>query len=346
MGQAASLELLPRNRLHGIVMGAEADFYRVRLVESELTLLCVCRARLQKTAQQVLVGDRVIVEPDWSGQRGAIEEILPRFSHLSRPAIANIDQVLVVFALAEPQLDEYLLSRFLVKAETTGLAVNLCLTKADLVSETDQRRWQERLRTWGYQPICISLVAQSGLEQIRAVLGDRTSVLAGPSGVGKSRLTNSLIPGLDLSVAAVSGKLQKGRHTTRHVQLYHLPSGGLLADTPGFNQAEIDCLPQELIRYFPESHHIQQPCQYHNCSHRHEPNCAVRGDWERYNHYLNFLQELEASRDRYRPETGLKIKHKGGKVVHEPRLAAKKYRRTSRRNQHQILQGSLQEEEY
>jgi ribosome biogenesis GTPase len=294
-----------------------------------------------------MVGDRVEVEePDWAGGRGAISQVFPRRSELDRPPVANAEQILLVFALAEPDLDPYQLSRFLVKAESTELQVCLCLNKSDLVSESERNHWRNRLQQWGYVSMLISVREVFGLDELQNHLSHKITIVSGPSGVGKSSLINWLIPQARLRVGAVSGKLARGRHTTRHVELFELPSGGLLADTPGFNQPELDCAPEELANYFPEARQrlAVASCQFSDCLHRDEPNCVVRGDWERYDHYLNFLEEAIARQERLNrttdEESNLKLKTKRhGQQAYEPKLETKKYRRTSRRTQQQELQG-------
>jgi ribosome biogenesis GTPase len=333
--------------LSGTVLAVQANFYFVRLglpnAEKDF-LLCTRRSRLKKIGQRVIVGDRVLVEePDWNGNRGAISHVFPRTSELDRPPIANVDQILLVFALAEPSIEPYQLSRFLVKAESTGLDVCLCLSKSDLVSIADQTYWRERLEDWGYQPVFISVHKGIGLAELQEHLNHKITVASGASGVGKSSLINQLIPTAELRVNTVSGKLAKGRHTTRHVELFELPKGGLLADTPGFNQPDLDCAPQDLAHYFPEARKrlAEGNCQFSDCLHRDEPGCVVRGNWERYEHYLNFLQEaivrqtyLNQQSD---PDDVLKLKTKGKGTQYEPRLELKKYRRESRRTQQQSL---------
>jgi ribosome biogenesis GTPase / thiamine phosphate phosphatase len=242
-------------------------------------------------------------------------------------------------------LEPYQLSRFLVKAESTGLTVCLCLSKCDLVPEADQHLWTERLTAWGYEPLLISVPAAIGLADLSQRLSQRITIVSGPSGVGKSSLINHLIPTVNLRVGAVSGKLEKGRHTTRHVELFELPLGGLLADTPGFNQPDLTCSPTELGDYFPEigDRLAEATCQFNDCSHRDEPGCVVRGDWERYSHYLDFLSEAmthqTALNQQAEGDGALKAKTGSkGETEYEPRLAIKKYRRESRRTQQQSLQ--------
>ena len=316
-------------------------------------LLCTRRTRLKKIGQQVMVGDRVIVEePDWSGGRGAIAFVLPRNSELDRPAIANVNQILLVFAVADPPLEPYQLSRFLIKAESTGLDVVLCLNKGDLVSTQVQSEISDRLLGWGYQTLFMSVNNNINIDKLAYQLQDKITVLAGPSGVGKSSLINALIPNAQLRVGEVSGKLSRGRHTTRHVELFELPLGGLLADTPGFNQPDIDCTPEELIRYFPEARQklAVDSCRFSNCLHRDEPGCVVRGNWERYEHYLEFLEQAIARQTQINqqadPESTQKLKTKGkGQTQYEPKLESKKYRQKSRRTQLQELQELYKDDE-
>jgi ribosome biogenesis GTPase / thiamine phosphate phosphatase len=378
----------------GTVVAVQANFYQVRLdagtrISGEslpaphpATLLCTRRTRLKKIGQQVMVGDRAIVEePDWAGGRGAIARVLPRRTELDRPPIANVDRFLLIFAVAEPDLDPLALSRFLVKAESTGLEVSLCLNKCDLVAPEDLEKWRDRLGGWGYEPIFISVLNGFDIDRTaadsqellagpspnqnlsnkidRAVIPSATAlytqlqgkitVVCGPSGVGKSSTIDRLIPGLKLRVGKVSGKLGRGRHTTRHVELFELPGGGLLADTPGFDRPSLECEPEELAQYFPEARQrlAAGSCQFSDCSHRDEPNCVVRGDWERYEHYLNLLEEAiarqQALQNSTAAEATVKQKTKSdGTQQYEPKLQTKKYRRPSRRVEHQTLQDMCQ----
>ncbi len=383
--QKGNLPRLEADQLLGTVVAVQANFYQVQVLPecirllgdtalSEPFLLCTRRTRLKKIGQKVMVGDRVRVEEaDWAGGRGAIAEVLPRRTELTRPPIANADQILLVFAVAEPDLDLTALSRFLVKAESTGLEVCLCLNKCDLVPIEQLKLWREAILGWGYKPFFISVfkeleyalendfVCNINLNKNSLNLDNCSSlyhqfkgkitILSGPSGVGKSSLINLLVPELDLRVAAVSGKLGRGRHTTRHVELFELPMGGLLADSPGFNQPILECEPQQLASYFPEARQrlAETNCQFSDCLHREEPNCGVRGDWERYFDYLKFLDEVIARQEAIQQtpdaESSLKLKSKsGGKGQYEPKLESKKYRRSSRRLQHQILQEMYEEE--
>ena len=331
----------------GTVVAVQANFYQVKLDSHNAEfLLCTRRTRLKKIGQKVMVGDRVMVEePDWQDGRGAIGEVKPRITELQRPPVANAELILLVFALEEPTLDPWQLSRFLVKAESTNLKLILCLNKCDLITPQQQQQWHERLTAWGYEPSFISMAKGVKIDKLRSRLADKITVVAGPSGVGKSSLIDTLIPSVELRIGRVSGKLQRGRHTTRHVELFELPGGGLLADSPGFNQPDLDCLPSNLAQYFPEARaRLEQGnCQFSNCIHRDEPNCIVRGDWERYEYYLDFLRLAIAYQTALQQqpdeESTLKLKVKrSGKSQYEPKLKTKKYRRTSRNVKKQNLQ--------
>ncbi|MCA6511120.1 MAG: small ribosomal subunit biogenesis GTPase RsgA [Pseudanabaena sp.] len=348
----------------GTVLAVQANYYRVILDQafslelldesgqkfSQLVheLLCTRRARLKKIGQQICVGDRITIEePDWQGGRGAISEVEPRRNLLDRPTVANVDRILLVFALSEPSLDPHQLSRFLVKAESTGVDVLLCLNKRDLVSEQIWQSWCDRLKSWGYPPIAISTYTREGIDELAQHLQTGVTVVAGQSGVGKSSLINLLIPNLQVRVGEVSQRLGHGKHTTRHVELFALPAGGYLADTPGFMQPNLTVTPQELTDCFPEARQrlaSGESCHFNDCLHRRdEPNCVVRGDWERYEHYIAYLEEAIAYQQKLKntanADASVKVKDTSdGKQQQEPRLLKKRYRRESRRSEHQNLE--------
>ena len=259
------------------------------------------------------VGDRVRLEGiDWVAGRAAVAQVEPRQNLLQRPAVANVDRVIVVTALAEPDLDPLQLTRFLVSAEGSGALVDLVLGKADLVAEPALREVCRDFEAWGYPVFPLSTRTGLGLDTLRRHLRTAAgiTVLCGPSGAGKSSLLNALVPDLDLRVAAVSGRLQRGRHTTRHVELFPLPSEvaaadsfalvpdapALVADTPGFNRPELPADPVQLVQAFPE---IRQrlalgPCRFRNCRHLEDPGCAMGTDWPRFSLYRQCLEEVEA----------------------------------------------------
>jgi len=243
----------------------------------------------------------------------------------------------VAVALEQPQLDPLQLTRFLLTAERTGVAVELVLTKADLLSAADQEAWRERLRGWGYEPLLVSAQQGEGIAALRERLTQPgIAVLCGPSGVGKSSLINALVPELALRVSAVSGRLQRGRHTTRHVELFPLAPGALLADTPGFNRPDLPADPVALGPLFPE---IRQRlatgvCRFKNCLHQDDPGCAVGSDWDRFPLYGSCLEAMQAQvvRERSRASDTAGLKQRGSRC--EP-LLDQRLRQVSRRRQRQ-----------
>ena len=341
-------------KFFGTVVAIQANFYRVYLDKDSENknypfasyLLCTRRNRLKKIGHNVIVGDRVIiVKSNHKDSRGSIVSILPRKTELSRPQVANADQILLLFPFKEPQLELWQLSRFLVKGESTLIPLILCLNKGDLLEISEQVKWKIRLEEWGYTPILVSILTTQGFQELYNCLENKCTILAGPSGAGKSSLINKLVPYAQQKVNEVSGKLRRGRHTTRHVELFKLPGGGIIADTPGFNQTDLKCDPRELINYFPEAKKRlkQGKCQFSNCLHRSEPNCAIDKGWERYEHYLVILTETLLQKEIEQKikvqESKLKLKIKAfGEEFYEPKLEIKKYRRHSRKDKKQSLQ--------
>ena len=304
-------------RAPGRVVALQANYCRVELDTPGpggcRRLLCTRRSRLEHEGLQVWVGDRVWLEGiDWVARRAAVARVEPRQNLLQRPTVANVARVVVVTALAEPDLDPLQLTRFLVAAEGSGAAVDLVLGKADLVAEPVLREACRDFETWGYPVFPLSTRTGLGLEDLRRHLrgGRGITVLCGPSGAGKSSLLNALAPELALRVAAVSGRLQRGRHTTRHVELFPLPSEGaavepggcfpdavaLVADTPGFNRPELPADPVELAQAFPEIRNRlnRGACRFRNCRHLGDPGCAVGLDWPRFPLYRQCLEDVEA----------------------------------------------------
>ena len=286
--------------LAGIVVALQANYLEVELDAAPpgipSRLLCTRRTRLNHRGAAVHVGDRVHLEAVDSHQaRAVVAGVEPRNSWLSRPPVANVTAVVVALAVDQPSFDPDQASRFLLTAERTGLSVQLLLTKCDLIGPDQREEYRERLRGWGYEPLLISSQTGEGISSLKErLLTTSLSVFCGPSGVGKSSALNSLMPQLSLRVAAVSGRLQRGRHTTRHVELFPLVDGVRVADTPGFNRPDLPDDPHELALLFPELRQQLQewPCRFRDCLHRGEPGCGVETGWERYDIYLRTLNAL------------------------------------------------------
>lgn len=290
--------------LWGRVVALQAQFSEVVLEGSAAAadlpprLLCTRRTRLDHAGLQVCVGDLVRLEGlDGRAGRAAVAAVAPRRNLLQRPAVANVNRVVVVASLAEPALDPLQLTRFLITAEASGAAVELVLGKVDLVEEGVLAAWCARLEGWGYRVWPLSTHRGRGVEALARQLaeGGGIGVVCGPSGVGKSSLLNALCPELALRVAAVSGRLRRGRHTTRHVELFPLQGGGLLADSPGFNRPELPDDPAALAAAFPELRTRLEAtgCRFRNCRHTGDPGCAMGTDWPRFPLYLACLEEVD-----------------------------------------------------
>ncbi len=239
--------------------------------------------------ENVYVGDRVLI----SVSDATIEELLPRRTLLYRPVVANADYVLIVFSAKEPTLSYILLDRILVTAEEKGVAPIICINKCDL-ADVDLSRYDAA----GYMRLFVSANTGDGMDELADVLRGKVTVLAGPSGVGKSSIASRLT-GERLRVSGVSRAANRGRHTTRHSEFFELPFGGVLIDSPGFGAMDLSYIERtELRHYYPEFQRIAQ-CRFSDCVHVNEPGCEVRNavgsgviSGERYGTYLKILEEL------------------------------------------------------
>jgi ribosome biogenesis GTPase len=291
--------------LQGIIVRAQSGFYDVQTETGHL--ICRLRGRLKRGSIRgdiAAVGDRVVVLPGVSGT-GSIESVLPRQRALVRLApdpkgtyqqilLANLDQVVLVFSFARPAPHLRMLDRFLVIVEKQKIPAMIVVNKLDLVENSQNTRVFSHYPSLGYPLLFTSAITGQGVPELHRCLREKLSALAGPSGVGKSSLLNLIQPGLGLSVHEVSQVTGKGRHTTHVRQLFALDGGGYVADMPGIKSLALwDTYPEELDGYFPEMRNLVDRCQFSDCSHRHEPGCAVRQaieegtvNPERYQSYL------------------------------------------------------------
>lgn len=274
----------------GVVLQGTGGVWQV-LTDAGETVAASMRGRLKQEGRDTLklaVGDQVRLEREPSGEAWAIAEILPRRSRLARRApggaygervvVANVDQVLVVFAAAQPEPNARMLDRFLVIAEANGLAARVVVNKEDLVPEAEALALFPDQRAAGYPVHHTSVTDGRGLAALRAELAGRCTALTGPSGVGKSSLMNALFPGLQLRTAAISASVNKGRHTTVGAVLHPLPGGGFVADTPGLREVGLwGIAAREVAACFPEFRPWLDGCRFGDCTHLVEPGCAVRG---------------------------------------------------------------------
>ncbi|MCD8325846.1 MAG: ribosome small subunit-dependent GTPase A [Lachnospiraceae bacterium] len=290
----------------GKITRGVGGFYYVH-VPSKGVYECRARGIFRNDGIKPLVGDDVMIqilsEKDGTGN---LTEILPRKSVLVRPAVANVDQALVVFSMKSPQISLNLLDRMLIHMEQQHLPVTVCFNKSDLDEDNEGRRLSKVYQAAGYPVLCVSAGTNLGVEQVYACLKGKTTAAAGPSGVGKSTLINRLQENTHMETGEVSRKLQRGRHTTRHSQLIPVDEESYILDTPGFGSLEMFDLEKEnLADYYREFMPFTGDCKFQGCSHTHEPVCGVKKalsegkiSRERYRTYCTLYEEL-ASRRKY-----------------------------------------------
>lgn len=323
-------------------MALEANFCRVELEQPGPGgiehLLCVRRTRLGKTGQQICVGDRVQIDGiDWPEGRGAVAALEPRNSLLERPAVANCSRVVVAVALEQPQLDPLQLTRFLITAERTGVAVELVLTKADLLRAAERAAWCERLQGWGYGPLLVSAPAGRGDCGVAAAFGPaRHRCALRPLWRGEKQLDQC--PGAGACLAGECRIRPSPARPPHHPPrgAVSLVPGALLADTPGFNRPDLPLEPGDLGPLFPEIRQrlVAGVCRFKNCLHQGDPGCAVGSDWDRFPIYTTCLEavQAQAAREQGRSIGSAGLKQRGSR--REP-LLDQRLRQVSRRRQRQ-----------
>lgn len=281
-----------------------AGFYYVHAEDGEV-YECKAKGIFRKDNQKPLVGDDVEVQIlDGEEKTGSIISIMPRRNSLVRPAVANVDQAFVIFAVENPRPNYMLLDRFLIMMEQEGIPAVICFNKIDLASQEELEFLNETYTNCGYHVILSSASMGEGVEEIRQVLQGKTTVVAGPSGVGKSSLTNLLQGEVQMETGEISKKLKRGRHTTRHSQVIPVAADTYLVDTPGFTSLYLtDMEEQDLKDYFREFRQYEGKCRFQGCRHIHEPGCAVKEALEeqkisriRYEDYLGLYEELKEKR--------------------------------------------------
>lgn len=288
----------------GKIIKGIAGFYYVHDGKRDV-YACKAKGIFRNRKIKPLVGDDVrFTILDEADKEGNVEEILPRKNALIRPAVANVDQALVVFAAAEPDPNLNLLDRFLVMMERAGVPVTVCFNKVDLCQDGQAEAYKRIYAGAGYPVELISVRDDKGVEKIRSLIRGKTTVLAGPSGVGKSSLTNLLQPEAGMETGAVSEKIKRGKHTTRHSQLFLVEEDTFMLDTPGFSSLYVaDMEPEELKDYFPEFSHYEEGCRFLGCVHVGEKVCGVKAavaegkiSSSRYEDYKLLYKELKEQR--------------------------------------------------
>lgn len=287
--------------LEGVIVKGIGGFYYVETAKG----LIECRARgvFRKRKITPLIGDRVTIDENQDGT-GYVTEIKDRETEFFRPPVANVSQCVVVFAMKNPDPNLWLVDRFILLAESQNVNIVICITKVDLETAEEVAKLKMIYEKAGFRVILINNKAGEGIEELRKELQDEITVFAGPSGAGKSSLLNNVDPRLKLQTGDVSDKTKRGKHTTRHVELFKLETGGYVLDTPGFSSMDIAYIGEEEVKdYFRDFEQPSQECKYRGCMHIGEPHCKIKEMVEhgeisanRYEHYLDFVKELKDNR--------------------------------------------------
>lgn len=328
----------------GQIYKIHSDFYYV--YDGTQSYECKIREVLKKQKERILVGDFV------EFNCGVIESIVDRKNYISRPSVANIDQIVIVSALKEPDLNLTQLNRYIALAKYHGIKPVLCFNKSDL-------KWDRHLKdkilsiyeNLGYEVVFTSATEHKGLKEFEKLLKGKVSVLCGSSGAGKSSLVNALNPNLNLRTKEVSEKLQRGTHTTRHCEILRINQDSLMVDTPGFSNVRFDfIMPADVDLLFEEIAEYRDNCKYGDCLHINEDGCSVLAnldkiDISRYESYLAFVEEAREYKERVKYE-GRKIEH-SKKTINDKQVAkiGSKKRQSARNTMKQQIYKELEEDE-
>lgn len=262
---------------------------------------CKAKGVFRRDGRKPLVGDAVEMDVLDAGKRtGNIRELLPRHSELIRPAVANVDQALVIFSGVKPKPNFNLLDRFLVRMGQQGVPCIICFNKQDIDEAGDGERYGHIYGDCGYRTLVVSALTGKGIDGLKDLLAGRVTVVAGPSGVGKSSIVNCLQSGTVMETGEISAKIERGRHTTRHSELIKMGEDTYILDTPGFSSLGLfEMEKEELAEYYPEFTGYEKYCKFGGCSHTKEPVCGVKDavaegaiSKMRYENYCLLYQEL------------------------------------------------------
>lgn len=281
--------------MQGTIVKGIAGFYYIKTDEGVVE--CKARGKFRLDELTPMVGDKVEIAV--KDGKGTVDKIYPRVNKMIRPAVANVTQALVVFALKNPEVNLDLLNKFLVNCEFNNLKVIVCFNKLDLVSEEEKSEIIDMVVTSGYEILFLKAKEGYGIEQIKEKLKNNVTVFCGPSGVGKSTILNTIAGRELMETGEISERLKRGKHTTRHSELIDV-GDGFVVDTPGFSSFEIDFIPKEQLQHcFPEFNDYIDNCKFRGCIHNKEPQCNVKKAVEdgninskRYEFYIKTLEEI------------------------------------------------------
>ncbi len=291
--------------MKGKIVKGIAGFYYVHTPEEDMIYECKAKGIFRNQKIRPLVGDDVIINTDNQPEgKGTITDILPRKNELIRPAVVNVDQAMVIFAAARPDPNLNLLDRFLIMMQKQKIPTMICFNKVDIVSDKEISLLKETYQLCGSEVLFASMRQKEGISMLYQLIKGKTTVLAGPSGVGKSTFINLLAPQAKMETGDISEKIKRGRHTTRHSELIYVEKDTYVMDTPGFSSLYINELSKEELKdYFIEFMDYEDNCRFLGCSHLNEPGCAVKEALNkqrisklRYENYVNLYEELKNQR--------------------------------------------------
>lgn len=290
--------------MQGKIIKGIAGFYYIYAEDGNI-YECKAKGIFRKDNFKPLVGDNVeITVLNEEEKEGSVTSILPRRNSLIRPAVANVDQAFLIFAMENPKPNFLLLDRFLIMMEQQKIPVVICFNKKDVGEKEEMEKLYEIYTGCGYRVVLSSTYEGEGMDEIREILNGKTTVVAGPSGVGKSSITNCMQGEVQMETGEISKKLKRGKHTTRHSQVIPVEKNTFLVDTPGFSSLYLTDMKEEELRdYFPEFVMYEPQCRFQGCMHIHEPGCAVKKalsegkiSQQRYDNYLALYEELKEKR--------------------------------------------------
>lgn len=287
--------------MQGKIIKGIGGFYYVH-IENKGIYECKAKGIFRKDNKKPLVGDDVKMDIlDEAEKKGNISSLLPRKSELIRPAVANVDQALVIFSITKPAPSLNLLDRFLIMMRRQNLPCIICFNKQDIAEEAERKFLEETYEKCGYHVLFVSALQEEGIEPLLEILKQKTTTVAGPSGVGKSSLINRLQNNTVMETGSISEKIDRGKHTTRHSELIAIGENTYIMDTPGFSSLGLfDMEKEELAQYYPEFAEFEAECRFGGCAHISEPVCGVKDAVSegliskvRYENYTLLYEELK-----------------------------------------------------